>query len=34
MRVEVCNLQSFALDLDIPEDLELLNQIQSVKIRP
>lgn len=33
MRVEICNLQSFELDLDLPEDLELLNQIQALNIR-
>ncbi len=33
MRVEICELQSFALDLDLPEDLDLLNQIQAINIR-
>lgn len=33
MRVEICKLQSFELDLDLPEDLELLNQIQALNIR-
>lgn len=32
--VEVCKLTSLALDLDLPEDLELLRQIQSVQIDP
>ena len=33
-RVEVCKLNSLALDLDLPEDLELLRQIQAVQIDP
>ncbi|MCA1953538.1 MAG: 2-phospho-L-lactate guanylyltransferase [Anaerolinea sp.] len=33
-RVEVCKLTSLALDLDLPEDLELLRQIQAVQIDP
>jgi 2-phospho-L-lactate guanylyltransferase len=34
MRVEVCQLSALSLDLDLPEDLELLRQIQSVQIDP
>lgn len=33
-RVEICKLTSLALDLDLPEDLELLHQIQSVQVDP
>jgi 2-phospho-L-lactate guanylyltransferase len=33
-KVEVCKLTSLALDLDLPEDLELLRQIQAVQIDP
>ena len=32
VNVSVCKLSSFALDLDLPEDLELLHQIQSVQV--
>ncbi len=32
--VQICKLTSLALDLDLPEDLELLRQIQSVQIDP
>jgi len=34
MRVEVCQLSSLSLDLDLPEDLELLRQIQSAQVDP
>ncbi len=33
-RVEVCRLTSLALDLDLPEDLELLKQIEMVQVDP
>lgn len=32
-RLEICNLSSFALDLDIPEDLEMYRQIESTEIK-
>jgi 2-phospho-L-lactate guanylyltransferase len=33
VRVEVCNLPELALDLDLPEDLDLLRQFEGVEIR-
>ncbi len=32
-RLEICDLPSFALDLDIPEDLEMYRQIESTEIK-
>jgi 2-phospho-L-lactate guanylyltransferase (CobY/MobA/RfbA family) len=34
VRVEVCQLSSLRLDLDLPEDLDLLKQIEAMKIEP
>jgi len=34
VRVEVCQLSSLGLDLDLPEDLDLLKQIEAMKIEP
>ena len=34
VRVEVCQLSSFELDLDNPEDLDLLKQIEAMKLEP
>ncbi len=34
VRVEVCQLSSFELDLDKPEDLDLLKQIEAMKLEP
>lgn len=34
IRVEVCQLSSFELDLDQPEDLDLLKQIEAMKLEP
>ncbi len=31
-RIEVCQISTFGLDLDLPEDLEILKQIESVQI--
>lgn len=34
VRVEICQLSSFELDLDRPEDLDLLKQIEAMKLEP
>jgi 2-phospho-L-lactate guanylyltransferase len=34
VRVEVCELSSLGLDLDVPEDLDLLKQIEAMKLEP
>ena len=34
IRVEICHLTTLGLDLDLPEDLDLLKQIEALQIEP
>lgn len=34
VRVEICQLSTLSLDLDLPEDLDLLKQIEAMQIEP
>ncbi|MEN4013201.1 MAG: 2-phospho-L-lactate guanylyltransferase [Chloroflexota bacterium] len=34
IRVEICQLSTLSLDLDLPEDLDLLKQIEALKTEP
>ncbi|HAD07520.1 MAG TPA: 2-phospho-L-lactate guanylyltransferase [Anaerolineaceae bacterium] len=34
VRVEICHLSTLSLDLDLPEDLDLLKQIEAMQIEP